>query len=66
MDRNEIIKITENVQNKSNKTLFESKKLLEDEFEKTKQLIADLTYHLEAIEEYHTIINNEITKRKNN
>jgi len=43
--------------------LIECRDSLLDEFEKTKELIVNLTRHLEAIEEYYNVINNEIGKR---
>lgn len=64
MDKNKILEIVSDPKNKSNNDLFESKKLLIDEFDKSKQLIIELTYHIEALEEYYHIINNEINKRK--
>lgn len=51
------------VENKSNKDLKDVINILIEEFEKTKQLIVDLTRHLETIEDYHAKINNEIKKR---
>lgn len=63
MDKEKINEIIQNVKDKSNKDLFEGRDLLYNEFEKTKQLIIDLTRHLEAVEESYEIINTEIGKR---
>lgn len=63
MDKNKINEITQSPQNKSNKDLFESRDLLLSEFNKTKELIIDLTRHLEAIESAYETINTEIGKR---
>ena len=42
---------------------MESRDLLLTEFTKTKELIIDLTRHLEVIENYYDVINKEIGKR---
>jgi len=62
-DLNKIIDVSNDVENKSNKDLFESLDTLSTEFEKTKVLIVDLTRHLEVIETMYNKINNEIGKR---
>jgi uncharacterized membrane protein YgaE (UPF0421/DUF939 family) len=63
MDKKDIIDIVENVKNKSNKDLIESRDVLLDEFNKTKKLIIDLTRHLESVESSYEIINKEIGNR---
>lgn len=63
MDKDRLIDITNDVENKSNKDLFMSLEHLSDEFEKTKQLIIDLTRHMEVIEDLYNKVNNEIFKR---
>lgn len=63
MEKEIIIDIVKNVKDKSNKDLFEARAILQDEFDKTKQLIIDLTRHLEIVENYYETINNEIGKR---
>lgn len=63
MDKDKIIEIAKDVKNKSNKDLIDSRDVLLIEFEKTKQLIIDLTRHLEAVQEYYETINSEIGKR---
>lgn len=65
MDKNKIIEIAKSPQNKSNKDLIESRDLLMAEFEKTKELIINLTRHLEAVENSYEVINTEIGKRLN-
>jgi|LakMenE18May11ns_1017448.scaffolds.fasta_scaffold7359617_1 hypothetical protein len=64
MDKNKILDIVNNVENKSNKELLEVESLLFDEYEKTKQLAIELTKHMEAIEEIHGKVVEEIEKRK--
>jgi hypothetical protein len=63
MDKNKIIEVFENVKDKSNKDLFEARDILLDEHEKTKNLIIELTRHLDVVQEYYEAINNEIGNR---
>ena len=63
LDKNKIIEIVNNVKDKSNKDLLESRDLLMAEFEKTKELIINLTRHMEIVEDYYKTINEEIGKR---
>jgi hypothetical protein len=63
MDKVKLKEVVENVKDKPNKDLMESRDLLITEFTKTKELIIDLTRHLEVIEDYYDVINKEIGKR---
>lgn len=63
MDKNKIIDIANDVENKSNKDLFVALDELSSEFEKTKTLIVDLTRHLESVEDLYNKVNKEIEKR---
>jgi len=63
MDKDKIIEIAKDVKNKSNKDLLEAQKTLLDEFNHTKDLVVNLTRHIEVIEEYYNIINKEIGNR---
>jgi hypothetical protein len=63
MDKDKIIEIVKNVKDKSNKDLTESREVLADEYEKTKTLIVDLTRHLEIVENYYNVVNNEVGNR---
>ncbi len=63
MDKNKLINIIGNVKDKSNKDLIDARTELKEEFEKTKQLIIDLTRHMEAVEDNYNIVNNEMGKR---
>jgi hypothetical protein len=63
MDKDKIIEIVKNVSDKPNKDLVEARNTLLEEFTKTKDLIIDLTRHMEIVEEYYESINNEIGKR---
>jgi len=64
MDKEKILEITSDVSNKSNKDLFETLSILSEEFEKTKQLIIDLTRHMDSIEILYNKVNNEIKNRQ--
>jgi len=63
MDKEKIIDVVNDVKNKSNKDLFLAINELNDEFEKTKALIIDLTRHLDSVEALFNEINDEIEKR---
>jgi uncharacterized membrane protein YgaE (UPF0421/DUF939 family) len=63
MEKEKIIEIVKEVENKSNKDLFLVINELYSEYEKTKQLIIDLTRHLETVESLYNDVNNEIGKR---
>ena len=63
MDKDKIIEVIKNVEDKSNKDLFLVVNELYTEYEKTKQLIIDLTRHLDAVEDLYNKVNNEIKKR---
>ena len=40
--------------------------VLKKEFDKTKQILIDLTLHIEDVEKKFNVLNNEIKKRKSN
>lgn len=63
MDKKKIIDIVENIQDRPNNDLFLVQKELFDEFNKTKELIIDLTRHLDSVEELYNKVNDEIGKR---
>ena len=63
MDKDKIIEIVKNVKDKPNKDLFESRDILYAEFEKTKDLIIELTRHIDVVQEYYETINAEIGNR---
>lgn len=64
MDSNKkIFDIVDDVENKSNKDLFFALNELQEEFEKTKNLIVDLTRHLDSVELMYNKVNEEIGKR---
>jgi hypothetical protein len=63
MEVKKIFEIVGDVENKSNKDLLTVISELEIEFKKTKELIIDLTHHLERIEDLYNKTNNELSKR---
>jgi len=63
MDKEKILEIINEAENKSNKDLLEVMDVLFNEHENTKQLIIDLTRHLDLIEESYNKIEKEIEKR---
>ena len=63
MDIKQIIEIGNDVENRSNKELVDSRDFLIDEFDKTKELILGLTRQLENIETLYNNINSELNKR---
>ena len=52
-----------NYKEKPNKELVERLFKLKNEFDKTKSLIVNLTYHLDEVEKIYDEINNEMKKR---
>lgn len=64
MNKEKIIDIITDVENKPNKDLVSCLGVLENEFDKTKELIINLTRHLDTVEEYYVKISNEIENRK--
>jgi len=63
MKKEDIVEIVKNVKEKPNKTLLEAKSLLSEEFNKTKDLIIELTRHLEYVESSYISIDDELLKR---
>lgn len=63
MDKDRLIKISEDVENQPNKDLVDARDFLIDEHEKTKKIIVDLTRHLESIEILYNKFNEELGKR---
>ena len=64
MEKEKIIDISNDVENKSNKDLIDALGELYKEYGKTKDLIIDLTRHLDSIEDLYNKVNTEIGKRK--
>ena len=52
--------------NKPNKEILDVMQVLKKEFDKTKQILIDLTLHIEDVEKKFNMLNKEIKKRKSN
>ena len=63
MDSQLLIEVANDVESKSNNDLLIAANQLYEEFEKTKQLIIDLTRHLDGVEILYNRVNKEIEKR---
>jgi hypothetical protein len=63
MESQKLIEIANDVENKSNKDLMIVADELSEEFERTKELIIDLTRHLDGVENLYNKVNKEIEKR---
>lgn len=63
MEKEKILNIVTDVKNKSNKDLQESLIFLSEEFDNTKNLIIDLTRHMDSVEDIYNKVNEEIKKR---
>ena len=49
---------------KSNNEILEVMQTLKDEFERSKNVMTELTYHIDDIEKKFNVLNEEIKKRK--
>jgi hypothetical protein len=63
MEKEEIIEISNNPQDASNNKLIDARDILIEEFNNTKDVIINLTRHLDGVESLYNKINNEIEKR---
>ena len=63
IDEEKVKNIISNYKNKSNKDLMEVMDFLQDDFEKTKELIIKLTHHLDSTENAYNKILEEYKRR---
>ena len=63
MDKEKLIEVANDAENKSNKDLVNTLTDLTTEFENTKNLIVSLTRHLDVISELYDKVNTELNKR---
>jgi rRNA processing protein Krr1/Pno1 len=63
MELNKVIEIGNDVINSSNKDLVDARDFLIGEFDKTKEIIIELTKQLESIELLYNNVNGELNKR---
>jgi hypothetical protein len=66
MTDEEVLNILKDYKNKSNKHLTDVMDFLTNDFEKTKDLIVKLTYHLDETEKSYNKVFEEYKKRLNN
>lgn len=66
MKNEDVLDVLKNYKNKSNKDLLGTMDFLLEDFEKTKDLIIKLTYHLDSTESNYNKLLEEINKRVNN
>jgi hypothetical protein len=64
MEKEKILNIVADIENKSNKDLLAAESFLFEEFETAKKLAIDLTRHMDTVEELHEKVIKEIAKRK--
>ena len=65
MTDQEVLDILKDYKNKSNKNLTDVMDFLQDDFQKTKDLIVKLTYHLDETEKSYNKVYDEYKKRVN-
>lgn len=63
MEKEKYIEIANDVENRSNKELVDSRDFFISEFDELKNLIIDLTRKLEVVENLYNNVNNELNKR---
>jgi hypothetical protein len=63
MEKEKLLDIANDVENKSNKDLFMAINELYTEYENTKNLIVDLTRHMDSVESLYNKVNLEAQKR---
>lgn len=66
MDEKKALDILKNYKNSSNKELTDILDFLNGDFQKTKDLLVKLTYHLDSTEEAYNKVFEEYKKRINN
>jgi hypothetical protein len=63
MDKDKLIEIARDAENKSNNDLTTALTELSIEFDKTKKLIVDLTRHLDTVNQMFATVNTELNRR---
>ena len=61
----QVNEIIQNIDSKSNSDLTKVMDFLRDDFDETKDMIIDLTKHLDNIEKMYDLIHNEFKRRTN-
>jgi hypothetical protein len=63
MEKEKVLNIIDDVENKSNKDLQDALSFLDKEFNETKSLAIELTRHMDSVQVMYDKINEEIKKR---
>ena len=66
MENEKLIEIIKDYKNKSNKDIFLALDFLYEDFNKTKELLVKLTYHLDSTENSYNKLLDEINNRISN
>ena len=66
MEEKKVLEILKSYKNSSNKELSDVMDFLNEDFQKTKDLIVKLTYHLDSTEDAYNKVFEEYKKRVNN
>jgi hypothetical protein len=66
MKNEEVLEIIKNYKNSSNKDLMGVLDFLKEDFDKTKEIILKLTYHLDSTEDAYNKILEEVNNRTKN
>ena len=66
MENEKLIEIIKDYKNKSNKDIFLALDFLYEDFNKTKELLVKLTYHLDSTENSYNKLLDEINNRVTN
>lgn len=66
MKNEEVLEIIKNYKNSSNKDLMNVLDFLKEDFDKTKDIILKLTYHLDSTEDAYNKILEEVNNRTKN
>ena len=66
MEEKRVLEILKNYKNSSNKELTQVMDFLNEDFQKTKDLLVKLTYHLDTTEDAYNKVFDEYKKRVNN
>jgi site-specific DNA-adenine methylase len=66
MKNEEVLDIIKNYKNSSNKDLMNVLDFLKEDFDKTKEIILKLTYHLDGTEDAYNKILEEVNNRTKN
>ena len=64
MEKEKLLQVVNTAENASNNDLFTASETLKEEWKKTKELIIELTRHMDGLSEMHKKVETEYNKRK--